>query len=98
MHATVLKLPNDAIEEVSTYFAEAWGNRTRIDYGSGMELNFLCWLSVRAAYDVVFLLIDLSEYALIVSELLKRATTKHSLFEYSGGMYDPYTMDAVSLM
>ena len=26
------------------YFGEAWGNRSRIDYGSGMELNFLCWM------------------------------------------------------
>ncbi|KAH9000644.1 Phosphotyrosyl phosphatase activator [Lactarius hatsudake] len=33
-----------AIPEVSGYFVESWGNRTRIDYGSGMELNFLCWL------------------------------------------------------
>lgn len=30
--------------ELCTYFNECWGNRTRIDYGSGMELNFLCWL------------------------------------------------------
>ncbi|KAJ7037384.1 Phosphotyrosyl phosphatase activator [Mycena alexandri] len=43
LHAT-LSIPADARDEVGTYFVEAWGNRTRIDYGSGMELNFLCWL------------------------------------------------------
>lgn len=31
-------------EELAVYFYEAWGNAKRIDYGSGMELNFLCWL------------------------------------------------------
>ncbi|KAG8792484.1 Serine/threonine-protein phosphatase 2A activator 2 [Ceratobasidium sp. 428] len=44
LHATIPRLPSEAIPEVSVYLQEAWGNRARIDYGSGMELNFLCWL------------------------------------------------------
>ena len=42
--------PSEAITEVSGYFCESWGNRARIDYGSGMELNFLCWLCVFISY------------------------------------------------
>lgn len=30
--------------ELKAYFDESWGNARRIDYGSGMELNFVCWL------------------------------------------------------
>lgn len=34
----------EQLRELSDYFTESWGNRARIDYGSGHELNFLAFL------------------------------------------------------
>jgi serine/threonine-protein phosphatase 2A activator len=43
-HAYIGLKEQSAIEEVSTYLVNAFGNRARIDYGSGHELNFFMWL------------------------------------------------------
>ncbi|WVR04103.1 serine/threonine-protein phosphatase 2A activator 2 [Kwoniella sp. DSM 27419] len=44
LHSRLHGLPVGAATEVEVYFKESWGNRQRVDYGSGMEFNFLCWL------------------------------------------------------
>lgn len=43
LQASIGVLPT-AIPELSAYFNESWGNRKRIDYGTGHETNFLAWL------------------------------------------------------
>ncbi|CEH11736.1 Phosphotyrosyl phosphatase activator [Ceraceosorus bombacis] len=44
LHESIPGLKQEAIKEIKVYFDESWGNARRIDYGSGMELNFACWL------------------------------------------------------
>ncbi|KAF9090928.1 Serine/threonine-protein phosphatase 2A activator 2 [Mortierella sp. AD031] len=39
-----LSLPKEAVPEATKYFVECWGNRKRIDYGTGHEASFLAWL------------------------------------------------------
>lgn len=42
--AEIVDTSAENIEELGGYFTESWGNRTRIDYGSGHELNFIAFL------------------------------------------------------
>ena len=48
-----LNLPQGGVLEAGRYFVEMWGNRTRIDYGSGHELNWIAWLLVLRQLGVV---------------------------------------------
>ncbi|KAI3633952.1 hypothetical protein MIR68_007556 [Amoeboaphelidium protococcarum] len=40
-----LELPQDAIPELKEYWVHSFGNQTRLDYGSGHELNFFAFLT-----------------------------------------------------
>ncbi|KAG1722686.1 Phosphotyrosyl phosphatase activator [Suillus paluster] len=68
LHATLPGLDPNVIPELSTYFSQAWGNRERIDYGSGMELNFLCWLVCLDQLQVV----GASDHTMLVTRVFWR--------------------------
>ncbi|GAA5838672.1 hypothetical protein JCM5353_006473 [Sporobolomyces roseus] len=53
LHKKITGLEAEYIAELSVYFCECWGNRTRVDYGSGMELNFICWLLCLKKLDII---------------------------------------------
>lgn len=68
LHAELPGLDQNATPELITYFLEAWGNRERIDYGSGMELNFICWLICLDRLQVV----TASEHTALVTRVFWR--------------------------
>ncbi|EGG19826.1 serine/threonine-protein phosphatase 2A regulatory subunit B' [Cavenderia fasciculata] len=44
---------HDAIQELSPYLLDSLGNQTRLDYGTGHELHFVCWLYCLRKIDVL---------------------------------------------
>ncbi|CCH40497.1 Serine/threonine-protein phosphatase activator [Wickerhamomyces ciferrii] len=66
-----------ATEEVSIYFNESWGNRTRIDYGSGHELNFLAFLLTLNKIG----LFNKDDYSAIVLKIFKNYISLMRVFQ-----------------
>jgi serine/threonine-protein phosphatase 2A activator len=49
MEETILSpkfIPKNIIIELKTYFLDSFGNQFRLDYGTGHELNFFCFLLI----------------------------------------------------
>ncbi|GAV54988.1 hypothetical protein ZYGR_0AS03110 [Zygosaccharomyces rouxii] len=59
-------LNENQAEELSVYLYESWGNKRRIDYGSGHELNFICFLYGLYVYKVFDLERDATDLVLKV--------------------------------
>lgn len=59
-------LSKEQVEQLSIYLDESWGNKRRIDYGSGHELNFICFLYGLYKYKVYDLATDATNLVLKV--------------------------------
>lgn len=59
-------LSEGQVEQLSIYLDESWGNKRRIDYGSGHELNFICFLYGLYKYKVYDLAKDATNLVLKV--------------------------------
>ncbi|CAG8676800.1 2243_t:CDS:2 [Cetraspora pellucida] len=70
-----LSLPPAAIPEISKYFTESWGNKKRIDYGTGHEANFMTWLLCLEKLG----LICPDDYTAVVLRVFQKRVIKHSL-------------------
>lgn len=58
----------EAVSELQYYFQESWGNRTRLDYGSGHELNFALFLYGLGRAGIL----DPAQYAGVVLRIFNR--------------------------
>ncbi|KAG0334399.1 Serine/threonine-protein phosphatase 2A activator 2 [Podila humilis] len=71
-----LQLPKKAIPEVAKYFVECWGNRKRIDYGTGHEASFLAWLY---CFDKLGLIKEQDYKAIVIKVFFKYVEVMRSL-------------------
>lgn len=58
MKEALPSISDENIEQLSMYLQESWGNKKRIDYGSGHELNFICFLYGLMVYGVLDIVRD----------------------------------------
>lgn len=59
------------LDQVCAYFNESWGNRTRIDYGLGHELHFICFLLCLVKQDTL----NSNDYPALVIKVFIRYMT-----------------------
>lgn len=52
LEETYPDLTFDQVRQLQIYFVESWGDKRRIDYGSGHELNFICFLFSLTKYGI----------------------------------------------
>ncbi|SMN22126.1 similar to Saccharomyces cerevisiae YPL152W RRD2 Activator of the phosphotyrosyl phosphatase activity of PP2A,peptidyl-prolyl cis/trans-isomerase [Maudiozyma saulgeensis] len=63
---TYPSLTTAQVNQLSIYLIESWGNKRRIDYGSGHELNFMCFLFGLTQYKIFSLHQDSVNLILVV--------------------------------